>query len=495
MKAIKYWGLLFILGIFTGCESLEDTYSDYTEGGAQRYLGKCQDLSVEPGWKRLIVNWKNHVDPVIDKIKVSWTLDGVEQDTLLEKGTTSCNITGLENGTYEIAVRSVDKEGNMSLPVLGYVRPYTSEHENVMSFTRLVSKHFFVKNRLALVFDEWSDNIETATLCYYSGEKRDSLIIDSEFIEKNPYLLLDKPIDPNSPVTIERSGYLKGCTDLIVFEPYELTRHRMYTPDFKELMRVKYGVTEVTEDFVSTLETLEVDYDIFTLEDILNMPALKTLYLGKNRYLHSKQASDFSNYSTLNDEELSAFAMEVAAEVNGLKVERYNKHYFWWDEFDFMEEKGNPQLPELSYLKADKWKYSYAGESKDEEELIPRLFDEASQNGWQSRKVNESSKHEIIVDMQEMKLINGVVISQQLANNSNMYYIAQKIQIKTSIDGETWTDATHVVENKLGATKGETTILNFSSPKNAQYVKFILTDQQNSNGSSFAVSLQKIKFF
>lgn len=114
MKTIKYWGLLLILGIFTGCESLEDTYSDYAEGGALRYLGKCQDLTVEPGWERLIVTWKNHVDPVIDKIKISWALDGVVRDSLLDKGTTSCSITGLENGTYEIAVRSVDKDGNTS---------------------------------------------------------------------------------------------------------------------------------------------------------------------------------------------------------------------------------------------------------------------------------------------------------------------------------------------------------------------------------------------
>lgn len=40
---MKYWLLLLILSIFTGCESLEDTYSDYAEGGALRYLGKCRE--------------------------------------------------------------------------------------------------------------------------------------------------------------------------------------------------------------------------------------------------------------------------------------------------------------------------------------------------------------------------------------------------------------------------------------------------------------------
>ena len=59
------------------CESLEDTYKDYAGDGPIRYLGKCMDLTVQPGWNRLIVSWTNSADPVIDKIKVTWSKDGV----------------------------------------------------------------------------------------------------------------------------------------------------------------------------------------------------------------------------------------------------------------------------------------------------------------------------------------------------------------------------------------------------------------------------------
>ena len=165
-RYLCFFASLFILG---GCESLEDTYKDYAGEGTIRYLGKCDNLSVTPGWQRLIVTWTNHVDPAIDKIKVSWTLDGVTRDSLLEKGSTECNIRNLENATYEVAVRSVDKDGNCSLPVLDSKRPYTLEHESILSFTRMFNKYFYVKNRLAIVFSEWQSDVETASLNYYSG--------------------------------------------------------------------------------------------------------------------------------------------------------------------------------------------------------------------------------------------------------------------------------------------------------------------------------------
>ena len=72
MKKIYLW-LLLPLSIFGGCESLEDTYKDYAGDGPIRYLVKCDDLDVKAGWNRLVVSWKSVDDPIIDKVKVSWT--------------------------------------------------------------------------------------------------------------------------------------------------------------------------------------------------------------------------------------------------------------------------------------------------------------------------------------------------------------------------------------------------------------------------------------
>ena len=216
MKLNRYLWSFFILFIIGGCENLEETYSDYTGNGTIRYLGKCKDLSVSPGWQRLIVKWTNPVDPAIDKIKVSWTLDGVTRDSLLEKGTTECSIRNLKNGTYEVSVQNVDKAGNCSLPVLDYKRPYTLEHENIISFTRLFDKHFWMIDRLVLFFGEWQKNIETASLNYYSGGELKEQKLDSVFITNNKYYLIPDKIDAETKVVINRSGRLAGCSDLIV---------------------------------------------------------------------------------------------------------------------------------------------------------------------------------------------------------------------------------------------------------------------------------------
>ena len=66
---------MLILG---GCESLEDTYKDYAGDGPIRYLVKCDDLDVNAGWNRLVVSWNSVDDPIIDKVKVSWTVDGLQ---------------------------------------------------------------------------------------------------------------------------------------------------------------------------------------------------------------------------------------------------------------------------------------------------------------------------------------------------------------------------------------------------------------------------------
>ena len=58
----KYIGLLFAMLVMVSCESLEDTYEDFAGNGPVRYLGKCTDLTIQPGWNRLQVRWTNSPD-------------------------------------------------------------------------------------------------------------------------------------------------------------------------------------------------------------------------------------------------------------------------------------------------------------------------------------------------------------------------------------------------------------------------------------------------
>ena len=97
-------GTSLSLILIMGCESLEDTYSDYAGDGTIRYIGKCTDVSVAPGWKRLIVKWVNNVDPVVDKIKVCWQVDDQKDSILLAPNTVEYSISNLEDGNYEVTV-------------------------------------------------------------------------------------------------------------------------------------------------------------------------------------------------------------------------------------------------------------------------------------------------------------------------------------------------------------------------------------------------------
>ena len=100
MTIKKYLWVLLSLILIMGCESLEDTYSDYAGDGTIRYIGKCTDVSVAPGWKRLIVKWVNNVDPVVDKIKVCWQVDDQKDSILLAPNTVEYSISNLEDGNY-----------------------------------------------------------------------------------------------------------------------------------------------------------------------------------------------------------------------------------------------------------------------------------------------------------------------------------------------------------------------------------------------------------
>ena len=128
MKFKNYLFILFAVCLAIGCEDLEDTYSDYAGDGAIRYLGSAENLSIHPGWKRLLVKWTNSVDPAIDHIKLQWNLNGVTKDTILARDVTECNLKNLKDGNYEISIFGVDKNGATSLAQPLYGRPYTEEH-------------------------------------------------------------------------------------------------------------------------------------------------------------------------------------------------------------------------------------------------------------------------------------------------------------------------------------------------------------------------------
>lgn len=493
-KYIKFLLPLFLC--ICGCESLEDTYSDYSGDGKIRYLGKCTDISVESGWKRLIVKWTNNVDPVISNIKVTWKKDDIIQDTLFDKGTTECSLPCTSEGNYEVAVYGVDAKGNSSLAEITFGRPYTENHEAVLSFTRLIAKHFLLKKRLILFFSDWSDNVVSASLTYSTleGEEK-NLELTSELINDRYYLVPDI-IDETKPIILNRKGRIEGCEDLIEFTPTQLSHDKLYTSDFKFLLRSKYGIEEVTNESANSIEELEIDYDISSLEDILNLPNLKKIVLGKNRYLRADMVDSDTCASKLYELERSLFVLNAANEINGLKVERYNRHYLLDHTLPFMEEKGNPIEPVLDFFDAKDWKISSVPEDENIDSHLEYLFNGNLADWWKPEMLPTARTHEITVDMNELKTIKGIRVAQksfERKDDESWALLPGLIKVKVSKDQVVWEDATYVEENTLGATNGEKTIIYFDGEKNVRYLKFILNDLPY--GANYSISLAEISVF
>lgn len=363
---------------------------------------------------------------------------------------------------------------------------------------RIIYIHYFVKDRLVLFFSDWTDAIESAILQYTNTDGvLKNLPLTRELVETN-YSLIPEAIDFNKPVILKRSGRVEGCENLIVFDPYQLSKDKIYTSDFKLLLRNRYGQTEVTESFVSTLEELEIDYAITSFEDILNCPNLKTLILGKNRYLNLERVDPLVVSSELYDKERSVFVLNVANEILGIQVERYNQHFLSGKVFPYIKEMGNPLLPQLTYLNTKNWEFECS--EKDEypyDSHLERLFDGDFKNWWQPQINATSRVFEIIVDMKIDQLVNGIRITQkefdQESDFMSNYLLPNMIKVKVSRDRLTWEDATFVEENILGVSSGETTILYLKKPKEVRYLKFIVNDQ--AYGNNFSVALGKLAVF
>ncbi len=476
----KYIGILLLILTFTSCgESLEDTYKDYAGDGEIRYLGKCSDLSVKPGWERLIVNWVNGVDPRIDKVKVTWSLGSEENEILLDKGTTEFNIPDLQDGNYEVTVCSVDQEGKTSLVTTAYARPYTESHETVQAFTRIISRHFFIKDRLVLFFLGWEDYVDLAYLTYTKKDgSAGRLDLTPEIVNSLYYLMPDK-IDPSKPVSLLRSGYIEGCDDKIIFTPVELEKEKLFNGDFKLAMKRQFGFDpDIPADWAESVQEIDLDWSIGNFADLLYLPNLKKLVLGKHRYLRADMVNDASrSQSLVYEKEMSDFVLKTLAELNGLKVERYNKHFPTLASAPYLEEKGFIAVPtDLNFL--DLKNLTFTSKPKDKENYnshLEYLTDNNPSSNWEPYPLSSSANYVLQLDLGSIRRLNGIKLVQTYFDEVNKDKRAKspdRVKIFVSDDGLGWKNATYLEDINIGNSTGETNIIPFvEGGLSARYVQ------------------------
>lgn len=480
---------LSTLVLCTSCQDIEDTYKDFLGNGEIRYLGKCNNLSVSPGWERLIVKWENSEDPIVDKIKLTWSTDDMKDSVLLDKGTTEYNIPNLSDNTYKITICSLNKEGESSLENSLYARPYTINHEEVISFSRLISKHYFIGNRLILQFAGWQDGIEKAYVKYtLSTGKEDSILLSKSLVSRNIYMIR-KELDTTKPVTLYRTGKLEGCNDLIQFPVLELAHKKTYTSDFKEFLKTKYGVDneildaegEIKDSWANNVKTLEIDTDLGSFEDILNFPKLTKLVLGKHRYLTDAGIKDAERGQLkVYDSELSDDVLYIMNELTNLTVDRYNKHYSDLYPDDYIKEMGKPEMPKYNYLDLSKAKFSIEPqEESGYNSHLEYLFDGNVNSCWSPLATTKQTEYTITIDLGKITTVKGLKFVQKAFTEYDQDNDIAPQMIKVLVAGSdgAYTDATYQEENYIGTSTGETILLPFSSTKNIRYVHVILSSQ------------------
>ena len=437
---------------------------------------------------------------------------------MLDRNITSYNITGLKNSSYSVTLTAVSGEGKESLSSTLYARPYTEEHEVIQSFSRIISSYYFMNDRLVLKFLGWEDGMMNAVLKYTkeNGEA-DSLVItkdmangeDNELFEEYwedcPYMLLPDAVDKTKPILLYRTGRVSGCEDVIHFPVFELTPDRTFSSDFKEILKKTYGLSStaldadgnVKDEWADKVTSLSIDDDLTNFDDLLNFPKLKSVYLGKHRYLTDAGIKDASRGQLNVGEKLpSIFAVTTLHELNGLTIYRYNKHFQRLGSLDFIKDMGKPTMPDYKFYDLHKASVNVSPDDEEGYDSHPEyLVDNNTESCWSPLAQTGSVDYSITIDLKSEKTVSGIKIVQKNFGkyDQDMDYALSMVKVYAADKSGIFEQATNLNENYIGTSAGETIVLPFSNKRNIRYVR--LTFPANAYHGFFGVTFAEVGMY
>lgn len=517
---------LFVIFLTVGCEDLEDTYGKYAGDGMFRYTGKCSDVEVMPGWKRLRVSWKNNLDAAIKKVKVSWQAEGDKEPSVryIERnGKDAADlmdtifIENLKDLVYSVKVSSMTEDGTESLVEEKYGRPYSEEHEDLRSFTRGVVNFYRLEDKLVVCIDEDNENLKDLVLTYndtqgqvhkwdIKGHMNDYLSIQSSRICRDYMFLLPEDanlaIDFNYPLTISRRGFLAGCMDEITFKDEVLDlNERIWSTAFSRQMIKKYG--ENWEKYIDQIESLELDYNFPTFQDLMYLPNLKKVILGKNRYMDGKYAK---SHASVTEPYISLVTLQFLKDIRtDFSVERYNMHYFGLDnkygmdviqlykklgkikpDFSITELNTSnlDNMPSITPLDIADWEITCS------DTVVNGYV--ANGAGWllnddpniyfEPSPTLGVSVVEVLFDMKKLQRVHGFKVVQYPRNDKgDQNYLLSSIKIEFSEDGYNWKLATNEDgATTIGNAPGEITFIDIPEDKqmDVRYIRLSMGRQK-----------------
>lgn len=311
-------------------------------------------------------------------------------------------------------------------------------------------------------------------------------------------------VDASKPVMLHRIGRISGCDDEITFPLVTLDTDRVFSTEFKSELKRQFGYDELVPDaWVNSVTSLDIDWDISDLADLLYFPNLKTLNLGKNRYVREDQVDDSENgQSQVVDTELSDWVLERLHMLNGLSVYRYDKHFSSLAKKDFITDEGHHAAPACNYVDMKNAVISVSPE--EDEELTQQgwnshqecLIDGDFSTNWTPWQRSSNTTFTITLELPVTQEAKGVRIAQSYYSNSQSterLTAPGTVEIYTSADGLVFQLATNLEQTEIGSSTGEINFIPFSETKNVKAVRVITNTPQYYN--QYKLSLAEITLY
>jgi hypothetical protein len=127
MKTIKYFALLYVLGLIAGLSSCTkttgDAYKKYEKGGEITYPGRADTMLVQAGYNRVQLAVVLGNDPLVTKIRVYWNNQVDSTDVPVThsggKDTVKVIVPNLTEGNYNFTVYTFDSQNHKSVVING----------------------------------------------------------------------------------------------------------------------------------------------------------------------------------------------------------------------------------------------------------------------------------------------------------------------------------------------------------------------------------------
>ncbi|EKJ89192.1 hypothetical protein QR305_01128 [Bacteroides finegoldii] len=495
--------LVAFCGVLSSCEDIEDTYKEHAGDGPIQYLNKIYDLEATSQWESVLLTWNLKLDPGRTGILVEWKDDTATHSEMLDKDAESFLVEGLTNNyDYEFNVWAVTEEnGEIVKKSLGnpvYGRPFNLQSDELSLFTHVVTKQISVADKkLFVIFDVWADNLVSFKIGYF--EKGDS---DEQFFEAgaddkignypkgHPYAVIGEDIDFTKPVKVYRTGMIESFGNKVLeLDPLTLYFDLpTFNSDFANELRPFIGVSgEIQPEDVKDVTSLNLNFDQTSLEDILYLPQLKTVNLGKDRYI--MQGTEDIAKSTLSSDvnrEISLGALKLAHDVLGVQINQYSKHYFDETPDWFTGKNLTPQLPSLKLLDTFGWEITETPmDAMGYETGLKNLLVDDVQQYWIPTASVQLRTHTFVIDMKKMENVVGFKIVQANINNDTDLQLSELITIELMNASGEWVAAGFNEDVTIGTGKGEASLVYLNKDKTAtqaQKIRFKVSDTFYKNG-------------